>query len=88
MMLGIGADRHRVRLQRFEPLAEPLEPRHEGEFLLEIMAGGGVAGAKPDELETVDRPVGARVARPHRAEPDDENPHRSCSFAQRLQFLV
>ena len=44
-----------------------------GNCLVEIGARRGVAGAKPDELEALDRLIGARVAHSHRAEANDEH---------------
>ena len=41
--------------------------------MVEIVAARGVAGAEAHKVETVDRLIGARMAQPHRAEPDDEN---------------
>ena len=72
-MLGIGADRDRVGLERAKRFGQAFVARQAGEFLVEIMPARGVAGAQAHELETVDRAIGAGVAHPHRAEPDDEN---------------
>ncbi len=72
VMLGIGAYRDRVRLQRLERLSEKLEARNFCEFPVEVMARRGVAGAKADELEAVYAFIGSCVAHPHRADPDDK----------------
>ena len=72
-MLRIGGDRDRVGLQRAKRFGQAFVARQAGEFLVEVMPARGVAGAEAHEVETVDRPIGAGVAQPHRAEPDDEN---------------
>ena len=51
-----------------------LESRQAGELPVEVLSHSGVAGAEAHELEAVDRPVGARMADPHRAEADDKDP--------------
>jgi hypothetical protein len=73
VMLGVGADRDRVGFERRQRFGQALEARQAWELDLQIMAPSGIAGAQADELETVDRPIGARVAQSHRAEPYDEN---------------
>ena len=45
VVLGIGGDRDRIRLQRFKRLAELVEAGDAGEVPVEVLARGGVAGA-------------------------------------------
>ena len=72
-MFGISADGDRVGFEGGERFGQALIARQAGEFLFEIVAARGVAGAEAHEVEAVDRLIGARMAQPHRAEPDDEN---------------
>ena len=83
MMLGIGADGDRVGLEGGERFGQAFVTRQAGEFLVEIMPGRGVAGAEAYEVEAFDRPIGAGVAQPHGAKPDDENalPLHAGAFA-------
>ncbi len=73
VMFGVGVDRDRVGLERFERFGQAVKARNAGERLVEIGSRRGVAGAEAHELEAVDRLIGARVAHAHRAEPDDED---------------
>ena len=65
---GIGGDRDRIGLQRGKRGGKILEARNAGKFGVEIAARGGFMRAQADEIEALDRLVGARVARPHRSQ--------------------
>ena len=73
MMFCVGVDGDRVGFERFKRFCQAVKARNAGERLVEIAARRGVAGTQADELEALDRLIGARVAHAHRAEADDED---------------
>ena len=73
VMLRISANRDGVGTQGRERLVEPFETRQTGKLGFEVVALCGARGAKADQFELLDRPVGASVAGSHGAEASHEN---------------